>query len=57
MSRLLDPKGKDGKYPFDYKSSAATDVRETFERIKREQARDKAVRTFPVLSKLRSAPR
>ena len=34
---LLDPRRKDGSFPFEYRNSASTDVRETFERIRREQ--------------------
>jgi len=37
MSRLLDPK-KNGTFPFEYRNSANTDVRVTWERAKKEQA-------------------
>ena len=39
MARLLDPK-KNGAFPFEYRSSAATDVRKTFERIREQQRKD-----------------
>ena len=34
MSRLLDPKDKSGRFPFDYKPAAATDIRETFRKAR-----------------------
>lgn len=37
MSRLLDKRRADGTFPFEYRSSAATDLRETFERIRKQQ--------------------
>lgn len=38
MSNLLDPRDKKtGKYPFVYRSAAATDISATFARIRREQ--------------------
>lgn len=36
MAKLLDPK-KNGRYPFQYRKAAETDVRKTFERARREQ--------------------
>lgn len=38
MSRLMDKKNKDGKFPFEYVPAHATDVRATIERAKRRQA-------------------
>ena len=35
MARLLDPK-KNGQYPFQYRSSAATDVRLTWEAARKQ---------------------
>ena len=42
MSRLLDKPLPDGSYPFKYKSAAATDLRETFERIRKQQEQRKS---------------
>ena len=42
MSRLLDPKGKDGQFPFEYRDSATTDVRKTWERARLEQQKSQA---------------
>ena len=39
MSALLvDPRRKDGTFPFEYRNSASTDIRETFKRIREQQA-------------------
>lgn len=36
--RLFDPRRKDGTFPFEYIPAAATDVKATIERVRREQA-------------------
>lgn len=47
MSRLLDPKDKDGKFPFEYRDSTNTDVRKTWDLARRKQQADAAkVRPF-----------
>lgn len=42
MARLIDPKKKDEtEFPFRYKTAAQTNLRETFERVRREQEEEK----------------
>jgi len=43
VARLLDAK-RDGVYPFSYTPSHATDIRQTFNRIRRANERDAVVR-------------
>lgn len=52
MSRLFDPRRKDGKFPFEYVSAAATDVRKTFERVRAEQAKRQAERDARPITRL-----
>jgi hypothetical protein len=40
--RLFDPRRKDGSFPFEYVPAAATDVKATIARARREQAEKKA---------------
>lgn len=56
MSRLLDKRRADGSYPFEYRSSAATDLRETFRRIReQQQARTANLREIKPRIKSRAA--
>ena len=50
MSRLLDPK-RDGKYPFEYRNSASTDVRQTIEKARQRQKEEAAQRLKNVISR------
>lgn len=50
MSRLLDPK-KDGKYPFEYRNSASTDVRATLEKARQRQKEEAESRLRNVIQR------
>ena len=43
MARLLDPK-KNGVFPFEYRNSSSTDLKETFEKARRKQKEEAAWR-------------
>jgi hypothetical protein len=38
----MDPRGKDGTFPFKYRDSVSTDLRETFRRALEQQAAEAA---------------
>ena len=48
MSRLFDPRRKDGTFPFEWVPAAATDIRKTFERVRAEQSKQPKKDARPV---------
>lgn len=48
MSRLFDPRRKDGTFPFEWTRPEATDIRKTFERVRAQQQPQPKRDTRPV---------
>jgi hypothetical protein len=55
-ARLIDPRRKDGTFPFVYVPAAATDVRKTFERVRAEQQVRAPLEVRPLPRRIRIAP-